>query len=63
MGLIIQPHKEKKGDKTMKNIIYGLAFALCIWIGVSFVDIVADNNTKNPQHSDWNIFVMMTEEK
>lgn len=44
----------------MKNIIYALSLCLCLWVAVSFVDIVKDNNTMEPVHNDWNFFVMIT---
>jgi hypothetical protein len=49
-------------EDNMKNIIYALSLCLCLWIAVSFVDIVKDNNTMEPVHNDWNFFVMITKE-
>jgi len=53
-----------KGDKQMgKMLEYGIAvvsMAFLLWIGISFVDVVADNTT-TAQHANWNAFVVMTE--
>jgi hypothetical protein len=37
------------------NIMFGA------WAIGSYIDIVVDNHTPNPQHSEYNLFVMMTE--
>ena len=49
--------------KVIKTTAWVLAFAVCIWIGASFIDIVADNKSENPQHSDLNFFVLITEDE
>lgn len=49
--------------KLGKALEYGMtvaSIALMVWIGASFVDVVADNST-TAQHADWNAFVIMTE--
>lgn len=46
--------------KTLKYIGGGLMAVLLIWMLVSWADIVADNNYPNPQHSEYNMFVLMT---
>lgn len=46
-----------------KVLEYGIAVvsvAFLLWIGISFVDVVADNTT-TAQHANWNTFVVMTE--
>ena len=47
--------------KTFTTIFYTLIIALTIWVGVSFIDIVSDNNEHNPEHSDLNFFKVMLE--
>ena len=49
--------------KIIKTTAWVLMFAVCIWIGASFIDIVADNKSENPQHSDLNFFVLITEDE
>lgn len=47
----------------MKVLQIGLTVAsilLILWVGVSYVDIVADNCSGNPVHADWNAFVLLT---
>ena len=46
--------------KTLKYIGGGLMAVLLIWMLVSWADIVADNSYPNPQHSEYNLFVLMT---
>lgn len=47
------------GEKIM-NVVAVMSVTLMVWIGASFVDVVADNST-TAQHADWNAFVIMTE--
>ena len=37
-----------------------MSMMFLLWIGISFVDVVADNTT-TAQHANWNAFVVMTE--
>ena len=46
--------------KVLKYIGGGLCAVLLLWILMSWVDIVADNCKPNPQHSEYNMFVLMT---
>lgn len=46
--------------KVLKYIGGGLCAVLLLWILVSWADIVADNSRSNPQHSEYNMFVLMT---
>lgn len=46
--------------KTLKYIGGGLRVALLLWAIISWADIVADNCEPNPQHSEYNLFVLMT---
>lgn len=52
----------------MKTIAKALTTAMCIvsilfsaWFVLSWIDVVADNCTPNPVHSEYNLFVMMVE--
>ena len=51
--------------KNISNIIgwifTGISALLLLWFFISWVDIAADNCSPNPQHYDWNLFVLMTE--
>lgn len=38
----------------------GLCAAFLLWGILSWADIVADNCEPNPQHSKYNLFVLMT---
>lgn len=38
----------------------GLCAAFFLWAVLSCADIVADNCEPNPQHSEYNMFVLMT---
>ena len=40
------------------NIMNAILLTLAIWAGASYIDIIADNNTSEPHHADWNIFVI-----
>lgn len=46
-------------DKVLCTI--GILFLL--WFIASWVDIVADNTAPNPQHGDWNLFVILFQEE
>lgn len=45
--------------KAFKIIGYGLCIVFMAWLLLSWVDIVADNSTPNPHHSEYNAFVLM----
>ena len=47
--------------KTITTIIYTISILFCIWFAASWIDIVSDNCNLNPVHSEYNLFVMMTE--
>ena len=38
----------------------GLCAAFLLWAVLSWANIVADNCEPNPQHSEYNLFVLMT---
>ena len=38
----------------------GLCAAFLLWAVLSWADTVADNCEPNPQHSEYNLFVLMT---
>ena len=40
------------------NIMNAILLTLAIWAGASYIDIIADNNTSEPYHADWNMFVI-----
>ena len=46
------------------KVLLGVCYAVVIvWLIASWVDIVADNCESNPQHSKYNAFVLMTQQK
>lgn len=47
----------------MKKIIYVVCAVVCAWMVFSFVDIVSDNNSQNPEHANINLFCLMTAEE
>ena len=47
--------------KTIATIICTIGILFSIWACASWFDIVADNCDPNPVHSEYNLFVMMTE--
>ena len=47
----------------IKYVYITLSIAFILWGFVSWCDIIADNTEPNPQHYDWNLFVMMTEDR
>lgn len=46
--------------RIIKWIGGGICAALLLWAVLSWADIVADNCEPNPQHSEYNMFVLMT---
>lgn len=36
-----------------------LAVLFLLWLGLSWFDIIADNNTLNPIHSNFNLFSLL----
>lgn len=46
--------------RIIKRIGGGICAALLLWAVLSWADIVADNCEPNPQHSEYNMFVLMT---
>lgn len=43
------------------NTVSIISIAFLIWLGASWLDVIADNTRPDPQHSDLNIFVMISE--
>lgn len=42
-------------------VFTGISTLFLLWFLFSWIDVVDDNCSPNPQHSDLNLFVMMTE--
>lgn len=51
----------KKFGKAIVNLYLVLCVLFGIWFVASWADIIADNCAPNPVHSEYNLFVMMTE--
>ena len=47
----------------MKKIIATVCVLVCFWMMFSFLDVVSDNKSENPKHSDLNFFVLITPEE
>ena len=47
--------------KAIVTIICAINILFCAWAFASWCDIVADNCEPNPQHSEYNLFVMACE--
>lgn len=48
--------------KIIGKVITGICALFLLWAFFSWVDVVSDNCSPNPQHSDLNLFVMMTKD-
>ena len=46
--------------KIIGKVITGICALFLLWAFFSWVDVVSDNCSPNPQHSDLNLFVLMT---
>ena len=51
----------KKLGKILSGIVCVWFVVLMLWLGLSWMDIVADNCTPNPVHHPYNAFVVLTE--
>ena len=49
--------------KIVKVILLSICAAFLIWLFLSWMDIIADNNDPNPHHSKYNAFVVMTKQE
>lgn len=47
-------------DRILNTICF-LSALFLIWICLSWVDVIADNTTPEPRHSNANFFVVMTD--
>ena len=45
--------------KFLKVFYYVAMVAVIVWLGASWVDIVADNLSPDPVHHSWNAFVLL----
>ena len=50
-----------KTSKALIIIGWIITIAFIVWIGASFIDIIADNCTLNPVHSNYNFFIKLVE--
>ena len=50
----------------MKKAILNIITIICVvwlgWLAWSFIDVVSDNNTMNPEHSNINAFAVLVNE-
>ena len=47
--------------KILANIPAVVGVLLLLWIGLSWFDIVIDNNALQPVHNNYNLFVLLFE--
>ena len=47
--------------KALIIIGWIIMIAFIVWIGASFIDIIADNCASNPIHSNYNFFNILVE--
>ena len=47
--------------KIISGTFYTVGALFLLWVFVSWVDIVADNNTADPIHSKYNLFVISSD--
>lgn len=47
--------------KAVEFILKTLLVLVLIWVVVSWFDIVGDNNMPNPEHWEYNLFVLLTQ--
>ena len=45
--------------KIAKNIYFTVSILFLLWVFASYLDIIADNITPDPQHSIYNFFVII----
>ena len=50
-----------KTGKVIVIIGWVIMIAFMIWVGASFIDIIADNCASNPIHSNYNFFNILVE--
>ena len=48
--------------KMMMNVITIACVVMLAWFAWSFIDIVSDNNSINPQHSNINAFSVLVKD-
>lgn len=51
----------KKLGKILSGIVCVWSVVLMLWLGLSWVDIIADNCEPNPVHHPYNAFVVLVE--
>lgn len=47
--------------KNLSNIFTAIMCAFLLWLGVSWIDVVSDNLSTDPQHSNINAFVLLVD--
>lgn len=50
-----------KMKKNLGNMLVTAGIVMMVWLAVSWVDIIADNDRPNPTHSKYNAFVLLIE--
>lgn len=47
--------------KLIENLLFIICMIFLIWFTLSFLEIACKNTYKNPEHSEYNCFIIMTE--
>lgn len=47
--------------KVLSVALWSPVIVSFLWLSLSFVDIAIDNTTQNPEHSDYNLFILCEE--
>ena len=50
-----------KTGKVIVIIGWVIMIAFMVWVGASFIDIIADNCSLNPVHNNYNFFIKLVE--
>lgn len=52
-----------KKSNIIATIVGIAGIIITLWLLASWIDIISDNMSQNPQHASWNIFSMITSEE
>ena len=50
-----------KIKEAIANIAAIISIAVFVWFVASWVDICADNHSKNPTHAEWNLIALLVD--
>lgn len=47
--------------KKIKYLIIAIILLFVVWVTISYIDIISDNYSPNPDHSKYNLFTIVTD--